>query len=262
MNESTRLGVVIVSGAAFFAPSAIAQFGTINPQTLRVVQLEGTLLSASGAPAPEAGDEIGAFFGDQIIGSYIFTAAQSDSRAWEMKIFGDDPDTGTVKEGPAGGDVITFKFFDSSTDTTRLDIVATRKDNGEVITVLFPHDVPDTIQFPVNIPGAPPFPGAPGPSIPFNLTLGIGAPGGGGGGGGGDGGGGGGGGGGSGNPDVNGDGKIDKYDAALVIRVMTGAIRGVTQSEAARADVNNDGVVNTNDAILILSNRGKFESTP
>lgn len=232
--------------------SALAQFEQIAPQTDIVEQLEGQLLSAEGAPAPEPGDQVAAFFGDQIIGVFTFVSGQADPRAWNMIIFGDDPNTQT-KEGPASGEIITFRFFDISTNMTRLDVAPVNA-QGEIINVPFEGEF--TFQFPIDIPGAPPFPGAPGPTNPFDLILGVAAPapptdGGGG----------------NnptpqGNPDVNGDGVADKRDAALVLRVITGATRRVTSAEAARADVNNDGVVNTRDVIAILSPRNSTRHQP
>lgn len=260
MQRTTTASIATLALLTLGAAGAHAQFDDIQPATNIVESVTGQLLSADGAPTPEPGDQIGAFFNNQLIASFSFSSTQADPRLWDMIIAGDDPETTDVKEGPAVGDIVRFRFFDSSTDMTRTDIVPTRQDNGEVISYVFRTNTP-TFQLPINIPGAPPFPGAPGPSIPFNLTLGIAAPDDGGGGGN-NGGNGGGGGSGQGNPDVNGDGRIDKYDASLVMRVMIGASRGVTQAEAARADVNNDGVVNTSDAVAILSNRGRFENTP
>lgn len=261
MTRSTWIRITSAALAASLGAAAAAQFGDATPDTNIVESLSGQLLGAEGAPTPEPGDQIGAFFGDQLLAVFTFTSTQTDPLAWDMIVAGDDPETTDVKEGPGVGDVVRFRFFDSSTDMTRTDIVPTRQDNGEVITYVFRTDTP-TFQLPIDVPGAPPFPGAPGPNIPFNLTLGIAAPDDGGAGGNGGGGNGGGGGSGQGNPDVNGDGRIDKRDAALVMRVMIGASRGVTQFEASRADVNNDGVVDTRDVIAILSKRGGFENTP
>ena len=244
--------ITICIAAMFLIPApALAQFEQIAPQTEIVQQLEGLLLSAEGAPAPEPGDQVAAFFGDQIIGVFTFVSGQADPRAWNMLVFGDDPNTQT-NEGPAFNDIITFRFFDISTNMTRLD-VAPRNAQGEIINVAFRGE--RTFRLPIDIPGAPPFPGAPGPDPPFDLVLGVAAPapppGGGG----------------NnptphGNPDVNGDGAVDKRDAALVLRVITGAMRGVTAAEAARADVNNDGVVNTRDVIAILSPQSTARQAP
>ncbi len=244
--------ITICVAAMFLIPApALAQFEQIAPQTDIVQQLEGLLLSAEGAPAPEPGDQVAAFFGDQIIGVFTFVSGQADPRAWSMIIFGDDPNTQT-KEGPASGEIITFRFFDISTNMTRLD-VAPINAQGEIVNVPFEGEF--TFRFPIDFPGAPPFPGAPGPTRPFDLILGVAAPApppGSGGGGQTP----------QGNPDVNGDGVVDKRDAALVLRVITGAMRGVTAAEAARADVNNDGVVNTRDVIAILSPQNTARQAP
>lgn len=251
MHNAVFSRFTIVSVAACCAaPAAFAQFDDVQPATDYVESISGQLLSAEGAPTVEPGDQVATYFGDQIIGVYTFSSTQPDPREWDMIIYGDDPDTGTVKEGPAFGDPITFRFYDSSTNTIRQDVAPTNA-GGEVITVVFEGEL--TFQLPINIPGAPPFPGAPGPSIPFDLTLGIAAPnpptnGGGNGGGETP----------TGNPDVNGDGVIDKMDAALVLRIQSGAFRGVSAEEAGRADVNGDGVVNTRDAIAIMSKRSLF----
>lgn len=250
MRQSDAFALYLsLTGIAVVASSAQAQFSVGPPPTNIVEQLEGQMLSAEGAPTPEPGDQIAAFFGEQIIGVFTFVSTQADPLAWDMIIFGDDPDTPNDKEGPAPGDVITFQFFDISTNTTRLDVAPVSKAASEVITVGF--EGAETFQFPFTIPGAPPFPGAPGPSIPFDLTLGIAAPTPG-----------------SGTPttggtagpagpslDVNGDGKVDKHDAAVVLRLVAGAGHGLTEAQAAAADVNGDGVVNTKDAIEIIRNR-------
>ena len=245
---------VIPVVAFLFTGVAPAQFDNIGQATDVVEQFDALLLSAPGAPDPEPGDQIAAFFGEQQIGFFAFTSTQADPRAWSMTIFGDNPDT-PDKEGPAKNDIVTFRFFDSSTNTVRTDLAPTNA-QGEVITVIF--EGAFTFQFPLDIPGAPPFPGAPGPSIPFDLVLGVAAPTTG-----------------SGtgstgdstgstgaSKDVNGDGTVDKKDAALVVRVLVGASRGVSATDAARADVNGDGVVNTRDVIAILSPRDSFPKTP
>lgn len=243
--------LVMTSGAlaAVIAAPARAQFADVIPATDIVEQLEGQLLGALGAPTPQPGDQVAAFAGDQILGVFTFVSTQTDPLAWDMIIFGDDPDTANVKEGPAAGEVVTFQFFDVSTNTTRLDLAPVSKATSEVITVGFEGAL--TFQFPFNISGAPPFPGPPGPNIPFDLKLGVNAP--------------------TPSPgtpttggasgptgpslDVNGDGKVDKLDAAVVLRLVAGASRVVTEAQAAAADVNGDGVVDIQDAIAIIRNR-------
>lgn len=246
-RHSDHLVAILAASAPMFAASA--QFDPVTPATNVVERLNGQLLSAEGATAPEPGDQVAAFFGEQTLAVFTFTSTQTDPQAWDLLIFGDDVNTAT-KEGPASNEVITFRFFDASTNTVRLDLAPTNA-QGETINVSF--EGAETF-LPFNIPGAPPFPDAPGPSIPFDLTLGVAAPpppanptGGGATGG---------------DPDVNGDGRVDKHDAALVLRVVVGAVRGVTAEDAARADVNGDGVVNTQDAIAILSKRDRFPTKP
>jgi len=227
------------------AEHATAQFDPVTLATNIQEQLGGELLSSEGAPVPEPGDQIAAMFGDLAIGVFTFTSTQTDPLAWDMIIFGNDPDTQNVKEGPGDRDRLTFRFFDASTNTTRLDVAAINADD-EIITVLFEGD--EALQFDFNFPGAPPFNLIPGPAIPFDLILGVMAPEPSPDEGGSDGDGGG-------NPDVNGDGRVDKRDAALVLRIVVGATRIVSEAEARRADVNGDGVVSTADAIAILSRR-------
>ncbi len=249
MRHPQHLAIISIASVVAVASPAVAQFSAGVPQTNIVEQLEGKLLSATGAPIPEPGDQIAAFFEQQILASFTFVSTQADPLAWDMIIFGDDPATPNTKEGPTAGEVITFQFYDASTNTTRLDLAPTSQATSEVITVGF--EGAETFQFPFNIPGAPPFPGAPGPTIPFDLTLGIAVPTPG-----------------TGTPttggtaaptgaslDVNGDGTVDKYDAAVVLRLVAGASRGLTEAEAAAADVNGDGVVDTKDAIAIIRNR-------
>ena len=251
------LAVLSTCLAASLTGPALAQFDAVTPATNILEQLGGQLLNAEGAPTPEPGDQVAAFFGDQPLAVFTFTSTQTDPRAWGMVIFGDDPNTGTVKEGPAPGDIITFRFFDASTNMTRLDLAPTNA-QGETINV--PFEGGETIDLGFNFPGAPPFNFTPTPSTPFDLTLGVAAPapptnptgsnptGAGAAAGG--------------NPDVNGDGRVDKLDAAVVLRIMVGAVRGVSTADAARADVNGDGVVNIEDAIAIISPRASFPNQP
>ena len=52
--------------------------------------------------------------------------------------------------------------------------------------------------------------------------------------------------------DVNGDGKTDKLDARLIIRLMVRP-GSMTAAQKAAADVNGDGVVDMRDARAILT---------
>ncbi len=231
-------GLTLV-GAALGAPAA-AQFSAPNINSSFVERLMGTLMSAEGEPAPAEGDQIAVFFDGTLVGLHTFLLGQDDPREFNILVYGDDPET-PAEEGPDVGQAITFRFFDESTNTTRTD-VRPLNTQGEVINLTFQGEF--TFQFPIEIPGAPPFPDAPSRTI--NARLG--GPGSGGNGDGdGDGNGSGGG-----NPDVNGDGNVTKEDAALVLRIMSGVTRGLSAATVSRADVNNDDVVNAADAIQVL----------
>ncbi len=232
------------------APLASAQFSfSSSPPPSNIVEgFTGELQSAEGEPAPEAGDQIGVFDGDQIIGLFTFTSeSQQDlgPRGYDVLAFGDDPETEEV-EGPEVGDTIRFRFFDSSTNTVRTDVAALNE-QGETVNVTY--QGVETLQFPIDVPGAPPFPDS--PTREFDLLLG-GEPAEGdddddGGGSDGDGDGEAP----AGNPDVNGDSEIDKRDAALVLRIVIGGA-AVSEDTLGRADVDGDGAVTTRDAIEVL----------
>ncbi len=227
---------------------AEAQFNDPGQQSNVVERLTGQLLSAEGEPTPEPGDQLAVFFEDQILGVFNYTSGQVDPLEYDILIFGDDPDTEDVVEGPEVGQPIRFRFFDSSTNQTRTDL-AVLNAQGEQFNLTFQGEFTFTI--PIMVPGAPPFPDA--PAREFDVLLGAEGTGGNNGGGGG-----GGGSGGSAeepNYDVNNDGSVNKKDAAIVLRVVIGASRAVSAADLARADVNGDGVVNTGDVIEIMRNR-------
>ncbi|MEC9374510.1 MAG: dockerin type I domain-containing protein [Planctomycetota bacterium] len=226
-----RIGVV---GGVALAVCGEAM-GQFDPPTESAVRerLQGEVIVGDEAPTPEAGDQIGVFFENQIIGRFTFTSANAESLAYEVLVFGDDPNT-TPVEGPNAGARITFRFFDSSSNMIITEVRA-RNQQGETTNVNFAGDL---------VPMIPGLPIDLTPTREFDLVLG-------------EGGDDGNGGEGPTGPrgDVNADGVIDRFDAALVLRIVTGATRGVTEDEASRADVNDDGIIDTRDAIAILTKR-------
>lgn len=202
-------------------------------------RLIGAVIVGEDAPTPEPGDQIGVFFEDVAVGLFVFTSQQDDPLAYEVLVFGDDPST-NLTEGPGVGDPITVRFFDSSTNSI-LTNVAVLNDSGEAVNLTFQGDL---------VPVIPGLPLDLTPTRNFDIRLGQG--GGGDGDGDGDGDGGGGGGSPTGDPDVNGDGRIDRKDVALVIRIYISGERGVDSAAISRADVNGDGTVNADDAIAVI----------
>lgn len=215
---------------------ALAQFDVPASTAVRE-KITGQLLSAEGAPAPEAGDQIGAFVGDQVVGLFSFTG-ETATREFVIIIYGDLQTTNDVVEGAKRNEVITFRFFDSSANTDRTDVVV-EAPNGERFTYKYAgEEVPpilDDLPIPIDLT----------PTRTLNLRVGVT------GGGGGDGG--------DGDPvnrfDVDGNGKVQVADAAIVLRIVTGATRGLSEDSLGRADVNDDGVVSSADAIEVLQNR-------
>ncbi|MCB9838786.1 MAG: hypothetical protein H6813_05565 [Phycisphaeraceae bacterium] len=222
--------------AMLFASDTLAQFAGPLVTNTRI-RYVGSLLTDDGESPPTEGDQIAVFFEDQIIGRYTFTQGQEDPIAFAFFVSGDDPFTDDI-EGPKFGDPVTFQFYDSSTNFTRTDIAPVNSGN-EVINVVFRGqlgidipiiDLPDELLFPTADP-------------PFDLRLGA------------DPGSAGGGGDGpapTGNPDVDNNGAINREDAALVIRIVTGSGRGIDDATRSRADVNGDGRVTSADAIEVL----------
>lgn len=229
MGGAQRCWWVAVVSALLGAQGALAQFTAPSPSPVRE-RLNGVLNSASGAPAPEAGDQLAVFAAERLIGLHTFTSGQSNNRSFSMLVFGDNPDTQAV-EGPASGARMAFRFYDSSTNETRTDVGA-RNPQGESLNLTFQGELV------IELPGVPL---DLTPTREVNALLGVT---------------GGGGGGGSGiNYDVDGDGAVTKRDAALVLRIVLGARRGVAADVIGRADVNGDGAVTTDDAIEVLRNR-------
>ena len=56
--------------------------------------------------------------------------------------------------------------------------------------------------------------------------------------------------------DVNGDGKVDNIDAALIYAYLNGK-HMLTEEQMKAADVNGDGIVNNLDAMSIMDNLAK-----
>ena len=234
----TRRTLATVFAAIAAAPLAHAQIA-LDTNTSVQERIVGQLFSADGAPDPEPGDQIGAYFGDTVVGVFDFTSGQSDPRAFSIEVNGAE-DGLPALVGPELGDRITFRFFDSSRNLIDPNVVALN-DSGETVNVTFQGTL---------VPNIPGLPLDLTPSREFDLRLEGGAttdPGGGGGDGGDNQP--------QGNPDVDGDGEVTRADAALVLRVVVGSTRSVDENTLARADVNGDGVVSTADAIAVLKAR-------
>lgn len=242
------------------ASAALAQFGTPGSTNFRE-RIVGEV--SGGGITIEAGDQVGAFFEDEIVGVFTFN---SDSAAFEVTLFGDNPATEAV-EGPGRGQRVTFRYFDSSTNQT-LDMTVLNQ-QGEAFNFTFQGvEVFEVPGLPIDLT----------PTRNFDLRIGE-VSGGGGNGGGNNGGGVAQPGGGS---DINGDDVIDVRDAAIVLRCMGGAVRpgtrafrdmgisvrdedgnvrhggdGIVLSAdelVARCDVDGDGSVTSRDAVAILRN--------
>lgn len=228
---------------------ALGQPFSPPPPTRVRERLAGSLLSAPGAPAPEAGDQLLAFFQDTLLAVHTFTSDQADPRSFELLVIGDDPNTPAV-EGPRLGQAISLRFFDVSTNFVRADVAALNND-AEVFNLTFQGR--EVIEI-VDDQGNPlPIPIDLTPRRTVDALLGAkasdggGAPGGGGASGGG--------GAAAASFDVDGDGRVTRGDAVVVIRLVIGARGAVSAEAASRADVNGDGVVDTRDAIAILRSR-------
>lgn len=221
----TSAAVVLLA----LASPALAQFGT--PASTPIAErLAGKLLSAEGAPTVAAGDQLGAFFNNQLVG--LATFASTDN-AFSFKIYGDVAST-TAVEGPREGQAVTFRFYDASTNSTRTDL---RVENleGEPFSYRYAGTEGAPVGLPIDLT----------PTRTLNIKIGATSTGGGGNGGG--------------TPtnkyDVDASGKVDTADAAMVLRIVTGGARGVSDETRARADVTGDRKVDTADAIEIMRNR-------
>ncbi len=202
-------------------------------------RIGGNFLPGSGGPTPEQGDQIGAFFEDDaIVGFFEFDDEDAEAREFSITLYGklNASDEG---DRPARGQRVTFSYFDSSTNQTLP--LSVLNSSGEAVNFTFQgQEIPS-----IDIPGFN-FGELLTPSRTFDLAPTSAS----GGDGGGDGGNGGGGGGTpAGNPDVNADGKVDRRDAALVLRIVIGG--PASSTERGRADVDGDGAVTTADAVAI-----------
>lgn len=220
-----------VIAALAAASPALAQFNV--PATTSVKErIAGTFVESTGAPTPAAGDQIAAFYANEVVGRFV---VETDAnREFELIVYGDDPDTALV-EGPRRNQRVTFKYYDaSSNQTIDLDVLNT---GGEVFN--FSYQGEDVPPLPVPLPGLDLTPTR-------NLDLRV------------AGSDGGSGGDGTTDPgvkyDVDADGKITIEDAAQILRLVSGAAV-VSADVRKRADVNGDGKVTTADAVEVLRNR-------
>lgn len=229
------LRAIVVLGAALGpGGAAMAQFDVPSSTAVRE-RISGQLLSAAGAPAPESGDQIGAFVGNQVVGLFTFSG-EVTTREFNILIYGDLTSTTDSVEGAKRNEAVAFRFFDVSANTERTDVIV-ETPNGERFNYRYAgEEVPpilDDLPIPIDLT----------PSRTLNLRVGVTT----------------GGGGGDNDPlnkfDVDGNGKIEVADAAMVLRIVTGATRGLGEAVVDRADVNGDGAVSTADAIEILQNR-------
>jgi len=220
--------ITLIAGAH----RAHAQFGVPSPTNVKE-RITGEFVASTGAPTPEAGDQIGAFFGTQVIGRFVFEA--DSGRDFEILLFGDEPTTAAV-EGPRKGQVVQFRFFDSSANQSiDLEVLNNR---GERFNFNFQgEEVPP---LPINLPGLDLT-----PTRGFDLRV-AGSDGGNGGGGDGD----------SGiRYDVNNDGKVNNDDVVIILRLVSGGTTAVPADQRKKADVNGDGAISTADAIEVMRNR-------
>lgn len=216
-------------------------FGVVGSTSPIQERVAGSIVLAEGTPATEPGDEIGAFFNDQLVGAQTISAQAPLS--FSFIINGDDPSTTDVIEGPALGQTVEFRYFDASRNAVVADVQPLNSLGEELNYTFAGQEVPDLP------PGGFPIDLVPTASIDLRLGTATTAPGNGNTGNG------------DGNNgaaqpaglDLNGDGRVTIKDAAVVLRIVAGStLAGVTP---AQADVNNDNTVSIADAILILRNR-------
>lgn len=239
MNR-TALHAILAAALLLPAAHAIAQFGEPGASPVREKVVGQVIVDESddSAVVPEAGDQIGAFYEDQLVGKFTFSGDTS-TFDFSITIFGDNPETQDNTEGAVFGEFVSFKFFDSSTNVT-LEMTAVNL-NGEDSNYIYQgEEVPP---LPIELPGLDI---TPTQNLDLRI-LGEDESGGGGGNGDGDG---------SAGPDldVNGDGKVDDFDVAAVLTVVSGnPLAG--GAFAGNADVNGDDVVSIDDAVMIMRNK-------
>jgi len=257
-RTATRAARMVACLAGFlFAGVSHAQFSPVGDGVV-LERIAGMVLPGLDAESIEAGDQIGAFFNDQLIGSAQIDATNGNE--FDITLTGDNPATDAI-EGPDVGDPVEFRFFDSSTNFVVNDI-RVETVGGERFNFTFQGaDLSDVLEG-----DGPPLPidfFIPSRNFNLRVTEGGGPGGGGNGDGGGDSGGGNGGNGGGGgfNLDVNGDGEVTRKDAALVMRAI-GAARAPSRmrdsgdpmdaAQLQSADVNDDGVVSSQDVAAVI----------
>jgi len=230
MRTQSRTMFLAAAAACICAAPAFAQFGDPGSSTVKE-RVTGEVLTGEGGVTPEGGDQIGAFVGTRLVGKFVFTGS-TVSRAFDITVNGDDPDT-TPVEGARQGEKVTFQYYDSSTNVTRTDVTPVN-DEGE--TVNYTYAGAKIPPMPIPLPGFDLT-----PTRALDLRVGGGT-----------------GGGGDDDPtdkyDVDADGKVTTKDAAMVLRAMTGSST-VSGETAERADVNGDGSITTADAVEVLKNR-------
>lgn len=239
-RQSIRLSPLVV---CLVGTAAQAQgFGVPGSTPVRE-RVTGSLIPGESL-SPEAGDQVAILFDGEPAGVQTFQSGD-DLSEFSVLVFGDDPNTEGIVEGPRFNEVGQVAFYDSSTDTVRTDV---RLENsaGEPVTYRYRgEEVPD---LPIELPGLDLTPVR-------SLNLRLGAEPNPGGGDGDDDGGDGGDGGPTRSLDVNADGRVETSDAAIILRIVTGARSSVTSDDIDRADVDGDGVVTTRDAIEVLRGR-------
>ncbi len=264
-----RLMNVLVPSVAVLtaAAPALAQFDAPVASNVRE-RVTGSLLRTNDGPQPEAGDQIAAFFGDRVVGRFVVGSDNTPVNQYAMLVYGDVPNT-TAVEGVPVGQVVTVRFFDISANSV-LTNVRFENTAGEAFNYVYSgQQLP-----PIDLPGGIDLT----PTRNLNVRVGIAS----------------GGGGGTPTPgtrgDVNGDGKINSDDAALILRAVvsgrtdisttgttsavsalnttgttgtpsgstdgttdtTGTATDAAETAASRMDVNGDGRVTTDDAIAVL----------
>ena len=242
---------------ASLAPGSLvlAQFDAVADGIV-LERIGGEALPGLSATEIEPGDQLGAFFNGTLIGSFNFDS--NSGAEFDITLTGDNPRTDAV-EGPLVGEPVEFRFFDSSTNFV-IENIRVETAGGERFNFTFQGADLNEI---FNAEEPLPFP--PELFIPsrnFNVRIteggGPGTAPGSGGGNGGDGSGGAG-------FDVNGDGEVNRLDAATVIRAIAASninvssevgdslrARFVSAGELMAADVNGDGVVNARDVTAVI----------
>mgnify|MGYP006274330893 FL=1 len=99
MNHArTSFAVTIICSCIGNASqTAVASPGFGDPiETPVQERLVGELIAGQGAPTQQVGDQIGAFFNDELVGA--FTIDDPSNLSFSFIVSGDDPDTTTIVE--------------------------------------------------------------------------------------------------------------------------------------------------------------------